>query len=172
MAGSPKRRAACDAVHAALLELADDGQTTLNVVTDHIEAGGSMVTLAIEIGAARATLYNYLKRTYGAELANKLREARREGAAQLMDRAEETLMTAPTDSREGLNKSKFVSDLLRAMAEKSNPDEFGSKTKVTFDLGALHLSAMRERSLRVTATAALPAASETADAEVIESPAL
>jgi AraC-like DNA-binding protein len=167
VSGQPKTRAALDAIHAALLERAEEGQSTLDVVTEHIEAGGSLVTMADEIGAARTTLYRYLKKTYGIELADKLRNARHAGAAALLDRAEETLLTASTHNREELSKSKFLADLLRERAALANPAEFGTKaqTHITLNIGQLHLDAMRQRSVRAAAIAALP---ETVDAEIVE----
>lgn len=172
MTGQPRTRAALDAIHAALTERAEDDQSTLDVVTDHIAAGGSLVTLAQEIAASRASLYRYLKRTYSEETATRLQNARREAAPQLVDRAEEIIAGAPIDSREALQRSKWLADLMLFRAEKADPAQFGSKTHahVTVDLGQLHLSALKQRAVQTTAAAvALPSATdETIEAEIVE----
>jgi len=145
--------------------------TPLDVVADEIENGSDITKLAKELGVKRMTLSRYIKQL-GSEATSRIADARRDGAHALIERSEEMLTNAPTDSREALQKVKWLADLLERRAEKANPQELGGAARVAVQLnvGALHLQAMQRRSVATAVASPALSAAETieiVDAEIV-----
>lgn len=164
MAGTPKQtRLLAALAQRALSELGEDA-TSLDYVAHYVAAGGMIARLAEDLAAEMKESISrpFLSNTAHG-LADNAKErlalARREGAAALVEQTVAIADAAPETSG-GAQKAKLQVGVRQFLAERADPEQFGSNSKVqvSVSLTQLHLDALRQRTV-VTSVALVPALS-------------
>lgn len=174
MAGQPRRRALVAEIErrADLREM-----TPLEYAVDWVESGKTLVQLTADIndklgtteetGTTRSMLSRYLHSLEGG--TDALAAARPEGAHGMAERALEVI-DQPAENKVEAAQRKTQGEMRIKLAGFMNRAEYGEQrgpqVAVTFDLGALHLDALRLREAPA-AHVALPPAVEGEDYDVV-----
>jgi hypothetical protein len=183
MAGQPLKRKLIEELErraAALAEETGEPCSPLDVIHDWVAAGRTMRDLTIELGravghqlsASSGILTTWVNGT--PEGRAMLAQARQIAAHALAEETMDILEDAD-DDKLALLKAKLRAENNRWLAGKWNREAYGETPQVQvnnnrFDIGQLHIDAMRQRRIETgdtTPTLALPAAIEGADYEVM-----
>jgi hypothetical protein len=153
MAGTQKQTRLVAALQArAAREIGEDA-SELDYVAHYLSAGGLLTklaeALAVEMGESisRPFLSNTVH-GLADDAKARLALARREGAAALVEQSVSIADDAP-ETAGGVSKAKLQVGTRQWLAEKADPEQFGSRVQVAVSLGQLHLDAMRHRSIEV-----------------------
>ena len=165
MAGMPRTRALARALDRRVaLTFEDDpesdepGASHLDYVVLWVESGRTMLDLVRELNSEEglnimpSMLGNYLRR-YWPDATQRLAEARREGAHLLGERSVE-VGNERADTSADVGRLRVKSGALQWLAGGWNRDAYGNgrvnpSVQLNLNVGALHLDALRARSIAV-----------------------
>jgi hypothetical protein len=180
LAGQPLKRKIVEELERraqAMSEEQGEPVTALDVVHDWVAAGRTMIDLAADVGksighnlASSGVLTTWVHSTPGGKAM--MAQAREIAAHALAEETVQILEDADED-KSALLKARLRAENNRWLASKWNRRDYGETPQVqvnNFDIGQLHIDAMRQRRLETgdtTPTLALPAAVEGQDYEVL-----
>ena len=162
MAGRPYQRAIAAELEKRALAQCEKDATTLDYICEWIEQGQTIADLIRSVDkslifaypnqSCQASLYSYLRRTYGEDVQLRFEKARQRGSFAFVEKAIEIIDDASTETREDLNKAKMRADVRITVAERFNRDKLGAarSPNVVINVQALHLDALRARVLENT----------------------
>lgn len=163
MAGQPKARRLEIELTVRAKQI-DDNATTLDAVCAWLEKGGTVVSLAKDVGDAVGeeysvdVIYAYLKRVYGkGEYTRRFAAARKEGSHAVVEEATQILDDLPNSAdRDRVAVAKAQADIRLWRAERYNRAELGGDKQVAvqINVGSLHIDAMRQRAIEGSEIAA------------------
>jgi hypothetical protein len=182
LAGHPIKRKLIKELERRAQAMADEtGEVCgpLDVIHDWVASGGTLLDLTLDCGKKvganlserSSILSTWVNSTAeGRAMLSQAREiashAMVEEAMDIVDSADET--------KEALAKAKLRAEQRQWLASKWNRQTYGETPQVQinqFDIGQLHIDAMRQRRIETgdtTPTLALPAAVEGQDYEVVK----
>ncbi len=184
MAAQPLKRKLIAELERRALEMGverEEEVTVFDYIYDWVSSGQTMKDLTLALGkavghnlaASSGILTSWVNSTPDGQ--EMLRRARANAAHLLAEEAGEIIDNAE-DSKLGLLRARLRVDQNRWLAGKWNRKDYGetpAQVAINFDVGQLHIDAMRQRRIEEgdsTPTLALPAA-EGADYEMVETPA-
>jgi hypothetical protein len=175
MAGKPRvKRVMDDLTLLATAELAGevDSPTALDYVQHYVENGGTMMKLAAKLQATSAleargaydppleggSIARMLRRTFGeAAVDEMLARARARGSHALVESTHD-IADEPVLSSEDASRARNRIGSRQWAATAYARDVFGQRgnnVNVQVNLGAMHIDALRRRTVQATATIAL-----------------
>jgi hypothetical protein len=171
MAGQPLKRKLIEELERQAAEMSEEhGEPLgpLDVIHDWIAAGRTMRDLTIEVGkkvghklsASSGILTTWVNST--PEGRAMLAQARKIAASALAEETVDILENAD-ETKEALTKAKLRAENNRWLASKYDRETYGEsapQVALSFDIGQLHIDAMRQRRIETgdtTPTLALPA---------------
>ncbi len=175
MPGSPMKRQIILELErrAVAASTPEEPMTALDVVHDFVAAGQTLRDLAGDIGTrlkrndiSAGVLGAWIHKQEGGSAM--LEQARKLAAHGMADEALEIVDQVDED-KSAIAKAKLRAEQRMKMAAAYNRRDFGSdgpSVAVTFDMGQLHIDAMRQRMVTAVVTPALPVV-EGADYEII-----
>ena len=170
MAGQPLKRKLVDELErraARMSEEQGEPLSALDVIHDWVASGRTMKDLTAELGKAighnlqsSGVLTTWVHSQPGGKAL--LAQARELASHALVEETIDILDDAE-DTKTGLMRAKLRAENNRWLAGKWNRKDYGeqpAQVAVTFDIGQLHIDAMRQRRIEqgdTTPTLALPA---------------
>lgn len=159
MAGQPLKRRLIEELErraVAASEEAGEPQGPLDVIHDWVASGGTMIDLTLDL--AKRIGYTNISERSGILSAwvNSTPEGRatlaqaREIAAHRLAEETEDILDQADETKEALAKAKLRAENKRWLASKWNRAVYGEnvpQVAVSFDIGQLHIDAMRQRRL-------------------------
>lgn len=147
MAGTQKQTRLLAALERRAQSTIGESASILDYVEQFVQGGGMLATLATDLAEemgesiSRPFLSNTVNNLSG-DAKQRIGLARREGASALADEAVMIADAAPETSG-GVQKAKLRAGMRQWLAEKHNPEQYGSKVALTTSVGVMLLEALR-----------------------------